>query len=397
MAAPCTGTAGHAAPLACAAALAGGVGHVRDLVLPTAALRRAGDDEVDLAGVAELRDAVLPLVREFLGVTGRLTRLRVVPRGAPLCGALGPGFHAVVHALGDSAVWVEGVAHGLLPGDALVTLDGGGAKLGAASQPLVVLGAHRAGTELELLPTPPEACSLAALERDGALAGFSRFRVDVGLSYNAPVAAAWLAADADPALCVVGLEPHPGCVHELWSGMNRLHGALDPWGQPTTYLPASEVGARFRLVPAAVDDVPDEGVVEADFHATSRDPGCSSLCVPSARCERVAGAARKIRVPCVPLARVLRALPPGVVEHLKTDCQGADLRVLRSAGELLAERVLYVTPELETGDLYASSHTRPEIEAFLASRGFTAVSPHTWANSRLVHLRASVAPDVLIN
>lgn len=74
--------------------------------------------------------------------------------------------------------------------------------------------------------------------------------------------------------------------------------------------------------------------------------GTSSLHEPTHSDFKLVGTTR---VPVIRLADILHMIDwhrfP-IIEQLKTDCQGHDLQVLRSAQHFLRERVVWVTPEV---------------------------------------------------
>jgi FkbM family methyltransferase len=113
-----------------------------------------------------------------------------------------------------------------------------------------------------------------------------------------------------------------------------------------------------------------------DFHVNSND-GTSSL-LPSVEGNRVSQQTRTVRVIKVPVLRledVLERIRPEVdVEFLKTDVQGHDLQVLKSAADQI-RRVSRVRAEVINERIYeGSGELRPGTEAefvsYMQSKGF---------------------------
>jgi FkbM family methyltransferase len=206
-----------------------------------------------------------------------------------------------------------------------------------------------------------------------------RLKIDVGLSNAAPISQQWLEGSGEVA--IFAFEPNGQNVAEIISGRNRARGrglALDP----------SHIGERFFLFPVACGSVRKT----ATFYATKEDPGTSSLFKPNGQKSITGRASEQLlnynqySVPVVPLADLLAHIPwgfegePGrfpVIDFLKIDAQGADLEVLKGAGDYLRERIVCVTAERYEG-IYDGGHTDQELLTFMSARGFQLVSQMEW-------------------
>jgi FkbM family methyltransferase len=113
-----------------------------------------------------------------------------------------------------------------------------------------------------------------------------------------------------------------------------------------------------------------------DFHVNT-DNATSSL-LPSVdgnSADRYTRTVRITKVPVLRLEDVLERIPPGVeVEFVKTDVQGLDLQVLKSAGEQL-RRVERVQAEVINEKMYEGSGelrpgTETEFVSYMQSKGF---------------------------
>jgi hypothetical protein len=186
---------------------------------------------------------------------------------------------------------------------------------------------------------------------------FSNIKLDVGVAFNAPNSEIWLSEL--PGRIVFGFEPNPESAHELLTGENRKRG------NGYRYLDLKHVNSSFFLIPCAVDDCEP---CFKNFFMTSDDPGTSSLHKPS-----YFSVKKSIEVPCIRLSDFLDLIPWDritYIEHVKTDAQGNDLRILQSAGRYLSERIVFVTSELTTYDQYEYSHKAKELRRFMKKNGF---------------------------
>jgi len=171
-------------------------------------------------------------------------------------------------------------------------------------------------------------------------------RFDVGLSFNMPNASKWLSDD--PNVYVIGIEPHPNNFKSCCS-----------------HLEAHHAGDRCYLIEAAISDVSESR--EQDFYGLSGDPGTSSLCRPIGRFENLVD--RVYSVETISLASILDNLNCEKVDVLKSDTQGNDLKVMKSAGEHL-KKVDFIYAEYDESDDYEGGNTGEELDAYLEEMGF---------------------------
>ena len=171
-------------------------------------------------------------------------------------------------------------------------------------------------------------------------------RFDVGLSFNMPNATQWLRND--PNVYVIGIEPHPGNFKSCCSHLETHHA-----------------GDRCYLIEAAISNVGESR--EQDFYGLSGDPGTSSLCRPIGRFENLVD--RVYTVETVSLASILDNLNYEKVSVLKTDTQGNDLKVLKSAGDHL-KNVDFIYAEYDESEDYEGANTGEELDSYLYYMGF---------------------------
>ena len=199
-------------------------------------------------------------------------------------------------------------------------------------------------------------------------------KLDIGLSYNAPMSQQWLSCEDD--LLVFGFEPNPTSVGMIRTGGIKLQPSH---GEPldTKYLDKS-----FFLIPCAL------GLSEAHtikFYITKNDSGCSSVYEPAFfEVEDV------VEVPIFSLSDFFDLFPfdrHPVVEYIKIDAQGSDLDIVKGAGHYLSDRVVYITLEAENGQYKNTKNSASEIESYMRSIGFIRhrsgnTSDPTYMNSR---------------
>ena len=184
-------------------------------------------------------------------------------------------------------------------------------------------------------------------------AGFSRIKIDVGLSSNAPQSEMWLRRDPD--LLVFGFEPVSRNLAAIRSGTSDWPLKIEP----------RRINHSLYLFPCAL--VKNKSYELSQMYVTKVDTGCSSLFKPKSMEIDSTEAVRTFR-----LAEFFKFFPfdqISIVEHLKVDVQGADYDVLVGAGKYL-KKILFITVEIDTANYQRSTNSRLKIYLFLASRGF---------------------------
>jgi FkbM family methyltransferase len=219
--------------------------------------------------------------------------------------------------------------------------------------------------------------SMLPLRADGKIdipTSMRHVKLDIGLSYNAPMAQQWLLREDD--LVVFGFEPNPASVASILQGAAKQH----PFhGDP---LETRFIGTRFFLIPCALGSAAQKTV---PFYVTSGDCGCSSLFKP-----KTLAVSQIIEVPLFPLSDFFDLFPfdtHPVIDYIKIDAQGADLAIVKSAGNYLAERVIYITIEAEDAQYEGTINNLDAINEYMKSIGFVLYrSAHTddptYLNSR---------------
>jgi FkbM family methyltransferase len=181
---------------------------------------------------------------------------------------------------------------------------------------------------------------------DGTGVAPRRVWIDVGAHLGEKTFAA---AEQDPALCVYAFEPNLRVA-------SRLIGRLP----------------NYVVIPMAVAEV--EGCLA--FYLNSFVAASSLLPFDAEGLRRWVGGdllrvEETIHVAATRLDRFMDRMDIAAVEFLKIDAQGADLAVVRSAGERLND-IARVALEVQITDqpLYAGGSGRDQTIEYMASRGF---------------------------
>ncbi|HDY88773.1 MAG TPA: hypothetical protein ENH82_11770 [bacterium] len=204
-------------------------------------------------------------------------------------------------------------------------------------------------------------------ESDGKIdipSHIKHIKLDIGLSYSAPMSQYWLSHEND--LLVFGFEPNPACATSIFRGATKRH---ESHGEP---LEKKFVGKDFFLIPCALG-LSSSSMIK--FFVT-KDCGCSSRYVP--KCFDIE---RIIEVPIFSLSDFFDLFPfdtHPVIDYIKIDAQGSDLDIVKSAGHCLAERVIYITIEAENSQYENTVNSSQDIDNYMQKVGFVRYrSKHT--------------------
>lgn len=206
------------------------------------------------------------------------------------------------------------------------------------------------------------------LRSDGKIAipqHIKHVKLDIGLSYSAPMSQYWLSHEND--LMVFGFEPNPDCKISLLQGATKRHPSH---GQP---LEPKFIGTNFFLIPCALGL---SNSATAIFFITKEDCGCSSLYFP-----KYFEINKVIEVPIFSLSDFFDIFPfdtHPIIDYIKIDTQGCDLNIAKSAGNYLAEKVIYITLEAENSQYENTNNSFEAIDTYMKSIGFIRfISPYT--------------------
>jgi FkbM family methyltransferase len=213
-------------------------------------------------------------------------------------------------------------------------------------------------------------------------------KIDIGLSYGANQSSNWLDTEQD--VMVFGFEPNPEAYKNILKGNIQLrHPSHAVAGEPLNKKHLDE--GRMCIFNVALSNV--ENITEMDFYVNSRDCGTSSLF--SHDQQYLGPIEQVIKVPVFSLKMFFENFPWerfSYIDYIKIDAQGSDLNILKSAGNYLSEKVVYVTAEPD-GNQYigADECNADNIVKYMESLNFMKIhhqNTHdpTFVNKNFLHL-----------
>lgn len=211
------------------------------------------------------------------------------------------------------------------------------------------------------------AASGLELTRDGFLAfpgTVTHLKIDVGLSWDAVQCLQWL--QNDPNLGVIAIEPVP-------ESFNSSASFLEPFIRQ----------GRVVMLQLALSSSRRRGTM----YLSAGDRGSSSLYKP-----KEVEYDELIQVECFTLSAVMHLIDFdrfGYVHYLKTDCQGADLDILVSAGEYL-KKVAVITAEAESRTYADAVNSEADIEKYLLTLGFSQINKRSYLRQAIGRVLAPV-------
>jgi FkbM family methyltransferase len=197
-------------------------------------------------------------------------------------------------------------------------------------------------------------------------------KIDVGLSYDAPHTQNWI--DADPGTLVFCFEANPRWIKYLTTHpKDRDYNFKDYQAvraYPYKELEFENIGRRCFIFPVALHNVPEPTTM--DFYITNVSEGCCSLLKPASNFSSVD---EVVKVPVFSLTDFFKLLPDDrIIDYIKIDVQGADIDVIKGAGDYITDHVVYITAEPETIQYENSSENNPEnMTIYMNTKGFIRV------------------------
>lgn len=197
-----------------------------------------------------------------------------------------------------------------------------------------------------------------------------RIRIDVGLSYDAPMTAEWLRRQPEN-LLVFCFEPIARNFERAKTSLNAL-------------IRDEGIKSKAILLPFALG----ASSGNADMYVT-QDGGQSSLLQPTKT-----PSLRKEIVMIERLDSLLKLIDwekASMVEFMKTDCQGTDIEVLLGAGTYL-EKIAIVCTEADTVGYAKSLNSFKRINAHLQAFDFECINPRPWHRHTLGRALSKIPP-----
>jgi len=217
-------------------------------------------------------------------------------------------------------------------------------------------------------------------------------KLDIGLSYGANQSSNWLENEDD--LMVFGFEPNPEAYNNILKGNIQLrHPSHIEGGKPLNKKHLDS--GRIHIFNIALSNV--EKIEEMDFFINSKDCGTSSLFFHD---QNFLGPIEKIiKVPVYSLKMFFDKFNwehIKYIDFIKIDAQGSDLNILKSAGNYLSEKVVYVTAEPDGNQYFGANECNTEnIEKYMNSQNFIRIihpntSDPTFLNKKFAYLSNTI-------
>ena len=193
-------------------------------------------------------------------------------------------------------------------------------------------------------------------------------KLDIGLSNTAPISNKWLIKE--PNLLVLGYEPVIKNCENILSSNNGISHQFPDFILEKKFLQEK----RFQLFNYALDNVNE--LKKGEIIVNMIDTGTSSLY--SHNQTTLGPIDYKQPVQIISLKMIFDKFPWDrfkYIDYIKIDAQGADLNILKSAGNYLKEKVVYVTAEPD-GHYYIGSeyNTEENITSYMESQNFERIN-----------------------
>jgi FkbM family methyltransferase len=190
-------------------------------------------------------------------------------------------------------------------------------------------------------------------------------KIDIGLGLNNVQSQNWLRNDKN--LFVFMFDPN---IDSIISSMNNMKYIEED---------IKNNNNSYKIVPVALSNVSEETTME--FYSMFNDGGTSSLYKPI-NIKRLGPIKNVTTIPVYSLKQFFDLFPWdrfNYVDFIKIDAQGADLDIIKSAGDYLMEKVVFITAEPECEDYDNCYHNTSEnMEKYLITQNFIKIKhPNT--------------------
>jgi FkbM family methyltransferase len=208
----------------------------------------------------------------------------------------------------------------------------------------------------------------------------NHIKIDIGLGNCNVNSRNWLQNEKD--LLVIMFDPN---IDSINSSCNRMKNDNIGFNNNNIY----------HIIPVGLSDV--ESPTTTKFYNMNNDSGTSSLHKPIDN--RLGPVKETITIDVISLKYFFDIFPWNrfeYIEYIKVDAQGSDFDIIKSAGNYLMDRVVYITAEPEI-DFYenCSHNTAENMEQYLLTQNFIKVNhPNTrdptFLNKKFIHLKDSI-------
>jgi FkbM family methyltransferase len=190
-----------------------------------------------------------------------------------------------------------------------------------------------------------------------------RIKIDVGLGMYNINSIEWLQKESN--LCLICFEPNLESRNSCINHINKINNKL------------LENNNAFFIVPFALSDVKEPK--KLSFYSMLDDGGTSSLYKPISNLGPVK---YETTVDVYSLKHFLDLFPWDrfeYIDYIKIDAQGADFDIIKSAGDYLKDKVVFITAEPETVHYFGCNHNTTEnMVEYLKTQGFEKIDhPNT--------------------
>ena len=209
----------------------------------------------------------------------------------------------------------------------------------------------------------------------------THIKIDVGLGMNNIQSQNWLKNESN--LFIFMFDPNTDSINSSINNMNNYNNIIN------------NNKNSFHIIPVALSNVKEEQQLE--FYSMQNDGGTSSLFKPIN--ESLGPVKNKNIVKTYSLKHFFDLFPWErfeYIEYIKIDAQGADLDIIKSAGDYLRDRVVYITAEPEYTDYEnCSNNTSENMEEYLLTQNFIKINhPNTddptFINKKFIELKDKI-------
>lgn len=206
----------------------------------------------------------------------------------------------------------------------------------------------------------------------------THIKIDVGLGMSNVQSVNWLKNESN--LFIFMFDPNTDSIHGSLDYMEQYKGIFN------------NNNNSFHIIPVALSNVEEEQ--NLDFYSMKNDGGTSSLYKPID--QGLGPVKNKSTVKVYSLKQFFDLFPWNrfeYIDYIKIDAQGADLDIIKSAGDYLKDRVVYITAEPEDTQYENCNHnTSKNMEEYLLLQNFIKInhpntSDPTFINKKFMELK----------
>ena len=205
----------------------------------------------------------------------------------------------------------------------------------------------------------------------------THIKIDIGLGMHNVYSKKWLQNEKN--LFVYMFDPNPDSINSSYNNTKNIESDI------------IKNKNDFYIIPVALSNI--DYPSSLDFYSMVLDGGTSSLYKPID--PKLGPIKNKITVPVYSLKHFFDSFLWDrfeYIEYIKIDAQGADLDIIKSAGDYLRDKVVFITAEPEIMQYENCHHNTSEnMEEYLKTQNFIKINhPNTqdptFINNKFLHL-----------